>query len=94
MAIAQRMRQPVPPPVLVVIGVVALVLGGAALVYGWMSSAGPAGVPYSQLLSDVEMDPDLEGDLRLLDGEGGQPIEITANGMVLKDVLKRQGWLT
>ena len=54
MAIAQRMRQPVPPPVLVVIGVVALVLGGAALVYGWMSSAGPAGVPYSQLLSDVE----------------------------------------
>ncbi|MEZ0327291.1 MAG: DUF58 domain-containing protein [Fimbriimonas sp.] len=42
-----------------------------------------------QLLSDVEMDPDLEGDLRLLDGEGGLPIEITANGMVLKEYRKR-----
>ena len=54
MAIAQRMRQPVPPPVLVAIGVIALVLGGAALVYGWISSAGPSSVGYSQLLRDVE----------------------------------------
>jgi hypothetical protein len=54
MAIAQRMRQPVPPPVLVAIGVVALVLGAAALVYGWISSASPSSVPYSQLLSDIE----------------------------------------
>lgn len=54
MAIAQRMRQPVPPPVLVVIGVVALVLGAAALVYGWISSASPSSVPYSQFLGDVQ----------------------------------------
>ena|SRR5687767_7558019 len=54
MAVAQRMRQPIPPPVLVAIGVVALVLGAAALVYGWVSSASPSSVPYSQLLSDVE----------------------------------------
>lgn len=54
MAIAQRMRQPVPPPILIVIGVVALVLGAAALLYGWISSASPSSVPYSQLLGDVE----------------------------------------
>lgn len=54
MAIAQRMRQPVPPPVLVAIGVVALVLGAASLVSGWISSASPSSVGYSQLLSDVE----------------------------------------
>ena len=54
MAIAQRMRQPVPPPILIVIGVVALVLGATALVYGWLSSASPSTVPYSQLLGDVE----------------------------------------
>jgi uncharacterized protein (DUF58 family) len=42
-----------------------------------------------QILSEVEMDPDLEGDLKLLDGEGGQPVEITANGMVLKEYRKR-----
>jgi hypothetical protein len=54
MAIAQRMRQPVPPPVLIVIGVVALVLGVAALTYTWISSASPSSVPYSQFLGDVE----------------------------------------
>lgn len=54
MAVAQRMRQPIPPPVLVVIGVVALVLGAAALVYGWISSASQSSVPYSQFLGDVQ----------------------------------------
>ena len=54
MAIAQRMRQPVPPPILVVIGVVALVLGGVALTYGWISSASPSSVGYSKFLGDVE----------------------------------------
>ena len=54
MAIAQRMRQPVPPPILVVIGVVALVLGAAALLYGWISAASPSSVPYSQFLGDVQ----------------------------------------
>jgi hypothetical protein len=53
-AIAQRIRQPVPPPILVVIGVVALVLGAAALLYGWISSASPSTVPYSQFLGDVQ----------------------------------------
>ena len=54
MAIAQRMRQPVPPPVLVVIGVVALVLGLAALTFNWInSSASSSTAPYSQFLGDV-----------------------------------------
>jgi hypothetical protein len=54
MAIAQRMRLPVPPPILVAIGVVALVIGAAALLYGWLSSASLSSVPYSQFLGDVE----------------------------------------
>jgi uncharacterized protein (DUF58 family) len=37
-----------------------------------------------QVLSDVEIDPDLEGDLRLLDAEGSGKVEITANGFALK----------
>ena len=54
MAIAQRMRQPVPPPGLIVIGVFALVLGVAALTFNWInSSTGPATAPYSQFLGDV-----------------------------------------
>jgi uncharacterized protein (DUF58 family) len=44
---------------------------------------------FLQILSDVELDPDLEGDLRLVDGEGGQPVEITANSFVLKEYRKR-----
>lgn len=54
MAIAQRMRQPVPPPLLILIGVVALVLGVAALMYTWISSTSPTAVPYSQFLGNVE----------------------------------------
>ena len=55
MAIAQRMRQPVLPPVLVVIGAVALVLGVAVLTFNWInSSATPVTAPYSQFLGDVE----------------------------------------
>jgi len=37
-----------------------------------------------QVLSDVELDPDLEGDLRLLDAEGTSKVEITANSFALK----------
>jgi uncharacterized protein (DUF58 family) len=37
-----------------------------------------------QVLSDVELDPDLEGDLRLLDAEGMSKVEITANSFALK----------
>lgn len=54
MAIAQRMGRPVPPLILMALVVVALVLGVAALTYTWISSSGPASVPYSQFLSDVE----------------------------------------
>jgi uncharacterized protein (DUF58 family) len=37
-----------------------------------------------QVLSDLDLDPDLEGDLRLVDGEGGAPTEITANSATLR----------
>jgi len=40
---------------------------------------------FVQVLSDVELDPDLEGDLRLIDAEGGKPVEITANSFALKE---------
>jgi len=42
-----------------------------------------------QVLSDIELDPDLEGDLRLLDAEDGKPIEITANSYALKEYRRR-----
>ncbi|HRJ27584.1 MAG TPA: DUF58 domain-containing protein [Fimbriimonadaceae bacterium] len=32
-----------------------------------------------QVLADVEVDPDLEGDLRLIDAESGSSVEVTAN---------------
>ena len=54
MAIAQRIRQPVPPPILVGLGVVALVLGVATLLYTWIGAASPSTAPYSQFLGDVE----------------------------------------
>lgn len=40
---------------------------------------------FIQVLSDIELDPDLEGDLRLLDAEQGKPVEITANSIALKE---------
>ncbi len=46
-------------------------------------------VMFLQILSDVELDPDLEGDLRLLDAEGGTPVEITANSIALREYRKR-----
>jgi uncharacterized protein (DUF58 family) len=46
-------------------------------------------VLFLQILSDVELDPDLEGDLRLLDSEAGQPVEITANSYALKEYRRR-----
>lgn len=44
---------------------------------------------FLQILSDIELDPDLEGDLRLIDAEGGTPVEITANSYALKEYRKR-----
>lgn len=38
-----------------------------------------------QVLSEVEVDPDLEGDLRLLDAETGATVEITAHAQTLRD---------
>jgi uncharacterized protein (DUF58 family) len=38
----------------------------------------------AQTLSDVELRPDLEGDLRLLDVEGAGAVEITANSITLR----------
>ena len=42
-----------------------------------------------QVLSSVELDPDLEGDLRLQDPEGGPPVEITANGAAVREYKRR-----
>ncbi len=54
MAIAQRMRQPAPAPVLAAIGLIALVLGIAALMYTWSSAPTTPSVGYSQFLGDIE----------------------------------------
>lgn len=42
-------------------------------------------VLFANILSAVEMDPDLEGDLRLVDSEGPSAVEITANSYALKE---------
>lgn len=41
------------------------------------------------ILSDLDLDPDLEGDLRLLDSESGSAVEITANGPTMKEYRRR-----
>jgi len=46
-------------------------------------------VLFVQVLGPEEIDPDLEGDLRLLDSEGGSPVEITANGLTLREYRRR-----
>ncbi len=46
-------------------------------------------VLFLQILSDVEIDPDIEGDLRLLDAETGRATEVTANSYVLKEYRRR-----
>lgn len=48
---------------------------------GLINSLGSRGfeIAMIQILTDVELDPDLEGDLKLVDSEGGAPREITAN---------------
>jgi hypothetical protein len=38
-----------------------------------------------QVLSDIERDPDLEGDLRLLDAETDAPVEVTAHSQTLRE---------
>lgn len=41
-----------------------------------------------QVLSDIELDPDLEGDLRLLDAETGEAVEVTAHAQTLREYKK------
>ena len=38
-----------------------------------------------QILSEIELDPDLEGDLRLLDAETGSVVEVTAHAQTLRE---------
>ena len=42
-----------------------------------------------QILSDIELRPDLEGDLRLLDIESASAVEITANSITMAAYMKR-----
>lgn len=48
-------------------------------------------VLFLQILSDEDIDPTLEGDLRLVDDEGGAPVEVTANSTVLREYTDRLG---
>jgi len=48
-------------------------------------------VLFLQVLADEDLAPPLEGDLRLIDDEGGEPAEITANSSVLKEYERRLG---
>ena len=38
-----------------------------------------------QVLSPIEIDPDLEGDLRLVDAESGEAVEVTAHSQTLRE---------
>jgi len=40
---------------------------------------------FVQVLSDLELDPDLEGDLRLIDAESAKSVEVTANQFALAE---------
>ncbi|MEN3000654.1 MAG: DUF58 domain-containing protein [Armatimonadota bacterium] len=42
-----------------------------------------------QILSEVELDPDLEGDLKLIDAETGEALEVTATSGVLAEYQRR-----
>lgn len=42
-----------------------------------------------QILADIELRPDLEGDLRLLDSESNADVEITANSFTLREYAAR-----
>ncbi|HXH60181.1 MAG TPA: DUF58 domain-containing protein [Fimbriimonadaceae bacterium] len=46
-------------------------------------------VTFLQVLSEVELRPDLEGDLRLLDVEDKSSVEVTANSMTMREYAQR-----
>ena len=48
-------------------------------------------VLFLQVVADEDLEPPLEGDLRLIDDEGGEPVEITANSTVLREYEQRLG---
>jgi ATP-dependent Zn protease len=54
MAVAQRMKRPVPSQAFIAGIVISLLVGVVALVNAWNNSASPSTVPYSQFLSDIE----------------------------------------
>jgi ATP-dependent Zn protease len=56
MAMTRRMGRPVTPPIvaLLVIVAVALLIGGSALIYGWINAPPSSTVGYSQFLADVQ----------------------------------------
>jgi uncharacterized protein (DUF58 family) len=46
-------------------------------------------IAFLHILSDLELDPDLEGDLRLLDCETSADVEITANSYTMREYRQR-----
>ena len=48
-------------------------------------------VLFLQIVADEDLEPPLEGDLKLIDDEDGEPVEITANSTVLKEYERRLG---
>jgi hypothetical protein len=44
---------------------------------------------FMQVLSDIELDPDLEGDLKLVDAEAGGAVELTVNSYSLAEYKRR-----
>ncbi len=46
-------------------------------------------VVFLHILSEVELSPDLEGDLKLIDAETGEALDITATGSVLQEYHRR-----
>jgi hypothetical protein len=46
-------------------------------------------IGFVQVLADLDLDPDIEGDLRLLDSETDAHVEITANAPTLKAYRRR-----
>jgi uncharacterized protein (DUF58 family) len=46
-------------------------------------------IGFVQVLSEEDFDPEIEGDIRLVDAENGPPVEVTAGGNVLRGYKQR-----
>jgi len=68
-------------------GIAAIISDGldleASRVVGTLASRGFE-VWFVQILSKIELDPDIEGDLKLIDAESGDEVEITASGSIVE----------